>query len=94
MLSYLRFEFEKFAVQVRSNVVDKNHMEKKNSIQLLFSAHINFTCAAKYTIYRFIKYIKAVLVRKCQSGFGFVTRTSIRSLLLDLLLIENIKKLL
>ena len=29
MISFLRFEFEKFAVQVRSNVVDKNHMEEK-----------------------------------------------------------------
>ena len=31
MLSFLRFESEKFAVQICSNVIDKNHMEEKNS---------------------------------------------------------------
>ena len=41
---------EKFAVQVRSNVVDKNLMEEKNSNPTFFSVHINFTCTAKYTI--------------------------------------------
>lgn len=42
---------EKFAVQIRSNVVDKNHMEEKNSNPTSVQCvHINFTCTAKYTI--------------------------------------------
>ena len=37
MLSFLRFEFEKFAVQICSNVVDKNHMEEKKFQSNFFS---------------------------------------------------------
>ena len=67
---------EKFAVQIRSNVVDKNHMEEKNSN---LTSVCTLTLLVQQSIpllYRFIKYIKAVLVRKYQ--LGFVTRTFIR----------------
>ena len=83
---------EKFAVQVRSNVVDKNHMEEKNSNPT--SVQCALYLYSKVYHYMLIKYIhKSSFSQKMPVRFWFCHK-DIRSLLLDLLLIENIKKLL